>query len=251
MDKNNTAAVAAMTDSRISLPRLHIADGTLEALKWLGLLLMTGDHVNKYLLNDTVPLLFDAGRAVMPIFVFVLAFNLARSGTLSRGVYQRTMLRLAIFGALATPAFIALGGLLAGWWPLNILFTLLILTATLFFLERGGKANVLAACVIALLGGSSVEFWWPAILMGVTVWLYAKRPTATALVVVVLACAALAVINRNFWALAALPTIAAALHIDVRCPRWKWAFYAYYPVHLTALWLIRIPMSHAGYLFFS
>lgn len=32
--------------------------------------------------------------------------------------------------------------------------------------------------------------------------------------------------------------------------RLRWAFYAYYPLHLTALWLIRIPMSKAGYLFF-
>ncbi|WP_367899677.1 TraX family protein [Xanthomonas oryzae] len=251
MDKNNTAAVAAMRGERFSLPALRITNGTLEALKWIGLLLMTGDHVNKYLLNDTVPLLFGAGRAVVPVFVFVLAFNLARPGTLARGVYPRTMGRLAVFGALATPAFIALGGLLAGWWPLNILFTLLVLTATLYFFERGGKANIVAACVIALLGGSSVEFWWPAILMGVAVWFYAKRPTATALVVAVLACATLAVINRNFWALAALPVIAASSRMDVRCPRLKWAFYAYYPVHLTALWLIRIPMSHAGYLFIT
>lgn len=122
MDKNNMVTVAGISDRRFSLPSLRIADGTLEALKWLGLLLMTGDHVNKYLFNETMPLLFDAGRAVMPIFVFGLAFNLARPGTLARGVYQRTMGRLAVFGALATPAFIALGGLLAGWWPLNILF---------------------------------------------------------------------------------------------------------------------------------
>ncbi|AKK65884.1 conjugal transfer protein TraX [Xanthomonas oryzae pv. oryzicola] len=251
MDKNNMAAVAGISDRRFALPSLRIADGTLEALKWLGLLLMTGDHVNKYLLNDTVPALFDAGRAVMPIFVFVLAFNLARPGTLARGVYQRTIMRLAVFGALATPAFIALGGLLAGWWPLNILFTLLVLTATLFFIERGGNLNAMMAGAILVLGGSSVEFWWPAIILGMAVWFYARRPSATALVVAVLACAALAVINRNFWELAALPVIAAAARFDVRCPRWKWAFYAYYPAHLTVLWLIRIPMSHAGYLFFT
>ncbi len=82
MDKNNTAAVAAMSGERFSLQSLRIADGTLKALEWIGLLLMTGDHVNKYLLNDTVPLLFDADRAVMPIFAFVLAFNLARPGAL-------------------------------------------------------------------------------------------------------------------------------------------------------------------------
>jgi hypothetical protein len=32
----------------------HFSDGTLEALKWLGLILMTGDHVNKYLFNATL-----------------------------------------------------------------------------------------------------------------------------------------------------------------------------------------------------
>ncbi|MFN7835813.1 MAG: TraX family protein [Burkholderiaceae bacterium] len=132
-------------NKHLSLPRLFVADGTLEALKWLGLVLMTCDHVNKYLLNDTMPVLFDLGRLVAPLFVFVLAFNLARPDTALRGVYQRTMARLATFGLLATPAFVALGGLFAGWWPLNILFTLLVLTAALFFLERGGKANTIKA----------------------------------------------------------------------------------------------------------
>jgi len=41
-----------------------------------------------------------------------------------------------------------------------------------------------------------------------------------------------------------------ASRVDVRLPRLRWAFYAYYPLHLAALWLIRIPMSKAGYLFF-
>jgi hypothetical protein len=180
-----------------------------------------------------------------------LAYNLARPRTFERGGYQRTMIRLAVFGALATPAFIALGGLLAGWWPLNIMFTLLVLTLALFLIRRGGNANAIAAGVVIVVGGSSVEFWWPAIIFGVAVWFYARRPSMTALLVALLACASLAIINRNMWALAALPIIAAAARVDLRCPRWKWAFYAYYPAHLTALWLIRIPMSHAGYLFFT
>jgi len=74
---------------------LRIPDGTVEALKWLALVLMTGDHVNKYLFNATLPVLFEAGRVALPLFVFVLAYNLARPGTLERGVYGRTMSRLA------------------------------------------------------------------------------------------------------------------------------------------------------------
>jgi hypothetical protein len=146
----------AAVNEGYSLPRLQIADGTLEALKWVGLLLMTGDHVNKYLFNDSSAWLFDAGRTVMPIFVSILAYNLARPGTLARGVYRRTMVRLGVFGALATPAFVALGCLRAGWWPLNILFTLLALTATLNFIERGVRRDSIAAGgAVLLIGGSS------------------------------------------------------------------------------------------------
>ena len=92
---------------------LRISDGSLEALKWIALVLMTGDHVNKYLFNATLPVLFEAGRVALPLFIFVLAYNLARPDVMAREVYGRTMKRLALFGVLATPVFIALGGLMA------------------------------------------------------------------------------------------------------------------------------------------
>ncbi|EOV4287828.1 TraX family protein [Escherichia coli] len=229
---------------------LRVPDGTVEALKWLALVLMTGDHVNKYLFNATLPVLFEAGRVALPLFVFVLAYNLARPGTLERGVYGRAMSRLTVFGALASVPFVALGGLAWGWWPLNVMFTLLVVTATAYLVERGGPWNLVAAGVVFLVGGSSVEYWWPAIAFGMAVWSYTRRPTAVAAVIAVLACAALWFINRNLWALAALPVIFLASRVDLRLPRLRWAFYAYYPLHLAVLWLIRIPMSNAGYLFF-
>ncbi len=237
--------------TRFSLPRLVVADGSLEALKWLGLVLMTGDHINKYLLNGTAPILFSAGRLAAPIFVFVLAFNLARSDSRVRGVYQRVIIRLAVFGALSTPAFIALGGLVAGWWPANILFTLLALTSTLFFLECGGGICITTAIAIFVFGGSLVEFWWPAILFGIAVWFYAKRPSYVAFASAALACSALSYINGNSWALVALPVIVAFTRFKICLPRCAWAFYAFYPAHLCLMWLVRIPLSNAGYLFLT
>lgn len=263
---------ALSADRSPALQRLAVADGTVEGLKWLALALMTGDHVNKYLFNGTLPALFDAGRLALPIFVFVLAHNLARPGTLERGVYGRTMSRLAVFGALASVPFVALGGVHAGWWPLNVLFTLLTVTATAYLVERGGLRHLVAAGAVFILGGSSVEYWWPAVAFGVAVWSYSKRPTWTAAATAVLACAALCFVTDvgcaalwfihdtacggqwfdsiNLWALATLPVLFLACRVDVRLPRLRWAFYAYYPLHLAALWLIRIPMSKAGYLFF-
>lgn len=234
----------------MTLPRLVLTDGALEALKWLGLLLMTGDHVNKYLFNGTLPLLFEAGRLAMPLFAFVLAYNLARPGTFERGVYQRMIARLTVFGILASVPFIALGGLASGWWPLNILFTLLVLVVTLYMIERGTSTSYVLAAAAFLIGGSSVEFWWPALGVGLGVWWYCKRPSWAAFVLALLSLAALRFVSGNWWALAALPVIIAASHVNLRVPRLRWFFYAYYPAHLVGIWLIRIPMSKAGYLFF-
>lgn len=246
----NSTAVESFS---LSLPRLVIANGTIEALKWLALLLMTADHVNKYLFNETLPFLFEAGRMAMPLFVFVLAYNLARPSVSDSGAYRRTMTRLAIFGLVATPPFIALGSLMMGWFPLNILFTLLVITTVVALLERARAGSLVAGCgamLVFLWGSGLVEFWWPAVAFGVASWWYCKTPNWIALLAALASCAALFWINGNLWALAALPLVVAASQVDLRIPRMRWAFYAYYPAHLVALLLIRIPMSKAGYLFF-
>jgi hypothetical protein len=230
--------------------RILIKNGSLEILKWLGLCLMTGDHINKYLFNSTIPGLFEMGRMALPLFVFVLGYNLARPDALQNGVYQRTMFRLAITGTVASIPFVGLGGLAAGWWPLNVLFTLLTITATAFFIESGGAKNLIIASLLFLVGGSSVEYWWPSIVFGIATWSFCKKSSVMALVAALLSCLALWFINGNWWAIAAIPLLLSASQLNVRLPRLRWAFYSYYPIHLAILWLIRIPMGRAGYLFF-
>jgi hypothetical protein len=230
------------------LPCLVLSDGTVEALKWLGLILMTGDHVNKYLFNGTLPVLFEAGRLSLPLFVFVLAYNLSRPHALEFGVYRRAMIRLVVFGGLATPAFIALGGTrFGGFWPLNIMCTLLAITTSACLIEKG---RIFAASMVFLVGGGLGEFLWPAIAFGLTVRSYCKKPSLAAAAVALIACATLWLINHNMWALASLPVMLMATRLDLRVPRLRLFFYAYYPLHLTLLLLIRIPMRKAGYLFF-
>jgi hypothetical protein len=50
------------------------------------------------------------------------------------------------------------------------------------------------------------------------------------------ALACLYVVNRNLWALAAMPLIFAARHVKIKLPRGRLGFYIYYPAHLAALW---------------
>jgi hypothetical protein len=61
---------------------------------------MTGDHVNKYLFNGTLPFLFETGRLALPLFIFILAHNLARHGIFEINAYLRIMTCLQIFGLL-------------------------------------------------------------------------------------------------------------------------------------------------------
>lgn len=230
--------------------RLTITDGSIEALKYFALLLMTVDHVNKYLFNGTKDWMFSVGRLCLPIFVFVLAYNLSRPGTLENGVYLRAIKRLLIFGVIATVPYTALGGLVEGWWPLNVLFTLCTLTATLYLIQLPNIWHKFAGVIVFIVGGSMVEFWWPALVFGVAVWSYYRRASWPALLVALLAISSLWYINGSFWALTALPVIFLATQYDCSIPRLRWVFYAYYPLHLAGLWLIRIPMRDAGYLFF-
>lgn len=231
---------AASSDDKgrgFRLPRLKIADGTLEAMKWLAIALMTLDHFNKYILHDSSAVSFDLGRIAMPLFAFMIAYNLARPGAFERRSYQRAMKRLTVFGIIAVPVCMALGGLLLGWWPLNILFMLLTTVAVMFLIERGRLAT---AALVFIMGGFMVEYWWPAIGLSLACWYYCKRPSWPALVGAIVFCAALEPINTNSYALLALPIIFASAKVNIQMPRSPWyVFYAYYPFHLSIILLIR------------
>lgn len=213
-------------------------EGTLEALKWLALILMTLDHINTFLFARTLPGAYEAGRIAMPLFSFVLGYNLARPDAWQNGLYIRTMKRLAVFGVLATPFFIGLANLPGGWRPLNILFTFLVATATIAFVERGGAGPYAAAAAVFVAGGAIVEYSWCGPLLCASAWLYSRMPGKPALMLLAAATMLLYVVNQNFWALAALPIILAAPTLHLRMPRIRYAFYIYYPAHLGILYML-------------
>lgn len=237
-----------------AVARFTVNDGALEAIKWLALILMIGDHVNKYLLGGQVHVLYAAGRLVFPLFAFVFAYNLARPATLAGGAYGRAIKRLAAVAAVASVPFLALGGLLYGWWPLNILASFLVSAGVMYLAERGGAARLSLAALLFLGGGLVVEFWWPGIAMTLAAWCFARRQSAAALAVWVIATASLGCIpwllarvpmSLSLWSLAAFPVIALAARMPLRLPRLRWAFYAAYPAHLAVLWLVQLIQSRS------
>jgi hypothetical protein len=215
-----------------------ISDGTLEALKYVALVLMVLDHVNKFMLAERSAVLFDLGRMVMPIFGFVLAYNLSRPGALESGVHRRIMARLLAFGIVATPMFVVM----SGWWPLNILFMLLVFTAVVELVERGGVWRDAAAVMLVVVGGALVEFWWFGLATCLAAWAYCRRPDAVRLALWIGATASLAIVNRNFAALAAIALLLCAPKVDLPIARSRWLFYAAYPIHLAIILVVQLAL---------
>lgn len=221
---------------------LQIASGTLEAMKWLALVLMTLDHVNKFLLHYQYPALFALGRVAMPLFVFVLCYNLARPEILTGDALRRVCGRLALFGTVASVPFIAFGQVIGGWWPLNILFTLLVATALIGLLARQSQLCTVFAVALFVVGGALVEYWWFALAFAIACWLYCREPDTLRLCLLLACSGALWWANHNLWHLAALPLILGAPRVRLNVPRAGRLFYWYYPAHLGVLWLV----SRAG-----
>lgn len=219
-------------------PGLAMPGGTNEALKWLALLLMTLDHVNKYLVAGGWPWLSVAGRLAMPLFGFVLAYNLARPGARAAGVHGRVMRRLAMAGLAAAIPLCLLGMLERGWWPLNVMFMLLVATALTWLIERGSQSALLLAGMLFVFGGLMVDYVWFGLLYCLCAWWFCKQPGALPLVAWGASAVGLYPVNGNAWAVAALPLILAAWRMSLPVPRTRLFFYAYYPAHLFLLLLI-------------
>lgn len=216
---------------------IKISNGSLEAMKWIALISMTVDHINSYIFNYYLPYFYEFGRIAMPLFVFVLAYNLARPGQLSAKALKKSSVRMTAFGLLAMIPLLGIGYMQSGILPLNIMFTLL----TIVILVHGiSRRHYLASAVIFLIAGYAVDYQWIVLLMGVLFWLWISKPSLLRLVLAVTALVSTELVNNNMWALWAMPIIIIAMLYDFKVIRLKWAFYSYYPLHLLVIAIITL-----------
>jgi hypothetical protein len=220
-----------------------MADGSLEAIKWAALVLMVFDHINKYLYAEKLPVIFQLGRIVMPMFGFVLAYNLARPDALARGVHGRMMYRLTLMGLAASPMCIILNGMFVTasvWWPLNILFMLLLVVSLTYLIDRGGAKCYALATTLFILGGAFVEYLWMGVLCCLGAWLFCREASPSRLLLWFLGTLSLTVVNGNAWSLAAIPIVLMVGRVGLHLPRQTWVFYTFYPAHLLLLLIVRL-----------
>lgn len=220
----------------------------LTLLKWFAIVAMVADHYNVFLNGNQSQILLAVGRLALPLFVFVIGYNLARMPVEKM---PKMVFRLVLFGLVSLPPYIALGAPIRSWWPLNIMFTFSMAASVVYLLslrpERKAALAGLRAAAIALflIGGVVVEYFWPALGLVLAVWLFfslAKKSVWYRFAAFGLGClwlAALNDMNGNLWAMAALPLIAGvwALPVGViKLPRGKWFFYWFYPMHFYLIW---------------
>lgn len=216
--------------------RLTARTEYLEPLKWLAIVLMCLDHINKFLLDAEALSLFNLGRICLPIFCFVLGVKLASINIEDRSTINRIFQRLIYTGLISTPVFLVL----VGWWPLNVLFALLIGFVCVVLVGRGGNWNLAFAFLLFIFGSAFVEYWWWCPALVICSWRFAKTASPIWAILFVAIAASLWVINRNFYALLSIPLIFFASYSRVNFPRTRMFFYFFYPAHLYAIYFYRL-----------
>ena len=231
----------------MTLNELRISNNSLTAMKLIGIVAMLIDHFNAFVNPDYNQILFEVGRIAFPLFALVLGYNLAR---IPSDKIPKIMLRLLMFGILATPMYIILSGGLQHWWPLNILFTLCVATTIVYLLSlptdnRWSVLAPLAAILLFAVIGGLVDYLWLGPALVIVVWRLFSGISAvesTILQVLLLGLfGLLCVMNDSLATLLVLPIIYLAIVTcqNIRLPRMKWFFYWFYPGHLVALFLIK------------
>lgn len=221
--------------------RMAVSDGGIEALKWLGFVLMVADHTNRFLLHDAVPLVYEASRIAFPLFGFALAYNLARP----QADLPKAQKRLLLWGLCAQPFFWFAAGFDA---PLNVLLTFYVAAIAIGYVDAAARNAAALAVAIGLVVvlGFFVDFGPFGVAYLVSSYLLCRRVTAIrAATWVAMIGIGLAVPNGTYTALFAAPLILLISRLEIVMPRFRTGFYVLYVGHLVvfALWslLTKIP----------
>jgi len=205
-----------------------VTSSARELLKWLAVILMTGDHVAKVIYGGYVPGLSEAGRVAFPLFALVMAYNLAQPGA----DVGKSVRRLALWGVIAQPVH----ALAFGYWlPLNILLTFALCAAAVHAVNQRGWVALAAFGLAALVLPAFVDYQWFGVWFVLLAYFAVREKSPGALIA---AFVPLCVFNGNLWALVAIPVAVSLSRASWPVPRGRWAFYGYYVAHLACIGLL-------------
>ncbi|NLC36804.1 MAG: hypothetical protein GX772_10250 [Alcaligenaceae bacterium] len=206
----------------VPAPRLSPAAGL--AIKLWALLWMFGDHLDQ-VLGQSLGIHAAGGRIVFPLFAALVAFNLTRADP--SHMARVVLPRMLWCGLAALPPYV----LLFGWYPLNVMFTLAagVGVVTAWQLGRPGLA-----ALIGLVASVLVDYLALGVAAVVVPWAMLRAGYGLGFATLV-ASALVVPFAGSAWPLLAAPTVCVFSLFRGDAPRWKWLFYAVYPLHLYAL----------------
>lgn len=211
--------------------KIEINSATLEALKWLAVILMTIDHTNTFVLQSAHTWMYDAGRIAFPLFGFAFAYNMTRPSFFER--FPSRLLKIVVIGLIAQIPMVLMH---VSTFHLNIMFTLGFTALIIYAVKDMPRVAIWGAILCSLiLLNDLVDYGSLGVLYVLAAYNLARRPGYLQWTLFIFALALLYYVNGNFYTLAALPIVLAAQKVRVPCPRTKQAFYAYYPTHLAVL----------------
>ena len=219
-------------------------------IKLVAILSMTADHVGNAFFPE-YPVFRWIGRIAFPLFCYCLTV-----GMLYTHDIKKYLLRLGAFALISQPFWILAFNADDFWgnlWNLNIFFTLLVsLLSTWGFQTRRWWLFVLG---LVLLNVVNFDYAMTGLILMMIFYLCRNRPWLGALLYTLSYLLALwggsledplalvvggHAVGFEIFALLALPLI--YFRTNFHPPISKWFFYAYYPAHLFAIFLVGLAL---------
>ena len=219
-------------------------------IKLVAILSMTADHVGNAFFPE-YPVFRWIGRIAFPLFCYCLTV-----GMLYTHDIKKYLLRLGAFALISQPFWILAFNADDFWgnlWNMNIFFTLLVsLLSTWGFQTRRWWLFVLG---LVLLNVVNFDYAMTGLILMMIFYLCRNRPWLGALLYTLSYLPALwggsledplalvvggHAVGFEIFALLALPLI--YFRTNFHPPISKWFFYAYYPAHLFAIFLVGLAL---------
>jgi hypothetical protein len=224
----------------LGIPDARQYDWGRELLKWVAVVTMTVDHVGLVFFPE-VMVLRIIGRIAFPLFAYLLVLGM-RSTRNVRAYFNRLL-----FFALVSQVPYAFVNGIEPWEKLNIFATLLLGMIMIYLIDRGNVAFVIPLAASVVLPVDYGVYGTATVLL----FYLLEKDWRVGSGVFVLINLVLAVDGAWYqpFALLALPLIllhnAGKLNIKTggtpeHSTFRKYFFYAYYPLHLTALYALNL-----------